>query len=87
MERCKIHCHGAAHAVVLSAYLLLITAFGPAAYGAESSVPQQNQYFGIEVVDEQTGRGVPLVELQTTTGARYYTDSTGLVAFYEPVLT
>ena len=41
-------------------------------------------YFGIEVVDEQTLRGVPMVELQTTSGARYYTDSNGLVAFYEP---
>jgi hypothetical protein len=38
------------------------------------------------VVDEQTGRGVPMVELQTTSGARYYTDSNGLVAFYEPGL-
>jgi hypothetical protein len=44
------------------------------------------EYFAIEVVDEQTGRGVPLVELQTTSGARYYTDSNGLVAFHEPGL-
>ncbi len=43
-------------------------------------------YFGIEVVDDQTLRGVPLVELETTSGARYYTDSNGLVAFYEPGL-
>ena len=43
-------------------------------------------YFAIEVVDEQTGRGVPMVELQTTYGARYYTDSNGLVAFHEPGL-
>ena len=27
-----------------------------------------------------------MVELQTTNGARYYTDSAGLVAFYEPGL-
>jgi hypothetical protein len=45
-----------------------------------------SSYFAIEVVDEQTRRGVPLVELQTTSGARYYTDSNGLVAFYEPGL-
>jgi hypothetical protein len=44
------------------------------------------QYFGIEVLDEQTGRGVPMVELQTTYGGRYYTDSAGLVAFHEPGL-
>jgi hypothetical protein len=43
-------------------------------------------YFGIEVLDEQTLRGVPMVELQTTSGTRYYTDSNGLIAFYEPGL-
>jgi len=37
-------------------------------------------------VDEQTGRGVPMVELQTTSSVRYYTDSNGLVAFDEPGL-
>lgn len=45
-----------------------------------------SDYFGIEVVDEQTERGVPMVELQTTSGVRYYTDSNGLVAFFEPGL-
>lgn len=43
-------------------------------------------YFGIEVVDQDTGRGVPMVELQTTSAIRLYTDSGGLVAFYEPGL-
>src|ERR1051326_665339 len=45
-----------------------------------------DQHFAIEVVDEQTGRGVPMVELQATSGARYYTDSAGLIAFQEPGL-
>src|ERR1700757_4040845 len=53
---------------------------------AEAPAPQPGRYFAIEVVDEQTGRGVPMVELQTTSGARYYTDSGGLVAFDEPGL-
>jgi len=44
------------------------------------------EYFAIEVVDEQTGRGVPLVELKTTNNIRYWTDSNGLVAFNEPGL-
>jgi hypothetical protein len=44
------------------------------------------RYFAIEVVDTQTRRGVPMVELQTTYGTRSYTDSNGLVAFYEPGL-
>jgi len=42
--------------------------------------------FAIEVVDEATGRGVPMVELETTSRARYHTDSNGLVAFDEPGL-
>lgn len=43
-------------------------------------------YFGIEVVDQDTGRGVPMVELQTTSSICLYTDSSGLAAFYEPGL-
>src|SRR3954454_6219475 len=42
--------------------------------------------FAIEVVDDQTGRGVPLVELTTTSGVTYVTDSAGLMAFDEPGL-
>src|SRR4029079_18551128 len=42
--------------------------------------------FAIEIVDDQTGRGVPLVELNTTSGVTYVTDSAGLVAFHEPGL-
>jgi len=43
-------------------------------------------YFAIQVVDDQTGRGVPMVELRSTSSASYYTDSNGLIAFYEPGL-
>ncbi|MBN1909507.1 MAG: hypothetical protein JW818_07210 [Pirellulales bacterium] len=42
--------------------------------------------FAIEVVDSQTGRGVPLVELRTAGGIRFFTDSAGIVAFDEPGL-
>lgn len=42
--------------------------------------------FAIEVVDAQTGRGVPLIELETVDRVRYVTDSNGLVAFDEPEL-
>jgi len=44
------------------------------------------KYFKIQVVDRQTGRGVPLVELRTTNSIRYFTDSNGIVAFHEPGL-
>ena len=44
------------------------------------------EYFAITVVDADTGRGVPLVELRTVSGVRYYTDSAGRVALNEPGL-
>lgn len=43
-------------------------------------------YFIIKIVDDETGRGVPLVELSTTSSIAYYTDSQGIIAFYEPGL-
>ncbi len=43
--------------------------------------------FTIEVVDDRTGRGVPLVELRTVNGILLVTDSNGLAAFDEPGLT
>lgn len=43
-----------------------------------------NDYFRIKVVDEATGRGVPLVELRTTNDVRYITDSNGIVAINDP---
>jgi hypothetical protein len=42
--------------------------------------------FAIKVVDAQTDRGVPLVELRTNNGIRFVTDSNGIVAFREPGL-
>ncbi len=45
-----------------------------------------NAYFAIKVVDQETGRGVPLVELRTVNHIAYYTDSNGFVAFHEPGL-
>src|SRR4051795_4244935 len=46
----------------------------------------RTKYFKIQVVDEQTNRGVPLVELTTTADVSYFTDSNGLVAFDDPGL-
>lgn len=45
-----------------------------------------HEYFKIRVVDSQTGRGVPLIELRTVHNIRYLTDSSGIVAFHEPGL-
>lgn len=42
--------------------------------------------FMIKVVDAETGRGIPQVQLKTTNNILYYTDSAGVVAFDEPGL-
>ncbi len=42
--------------------------------------------FVITIVDDQTGRGVPLVELKTVNEVRIYTDSAGVAAVFEPGL-
>ena len=47
---------------------------------------EQTGVFKIRVVDDQTGRGVPLVELKSVTNQRFFTDSAGLVAIREPEL-
>jgi hypothetical protein len=51
--------------------------FAACAARGDEAAADPGRYFAIEVVDEQTGRGVPMVELQATNGARYYTDSGG----------
>jgi hypothetical protein len=42
--------------------------------------------FAITVVDEQGGRGVPLVELRTVHGVTFVTDSNGVATIREPTL-
>lgn len=61
--------------------VLLVPSFISSAAPLDAS-----DYFKITVVDEETGRGVPLVELKTTNDVRYYTDSNGIIAFFEPDL-
>jgi len=58
---------------IIMALLLLATLFA-----AEPVKP-----FAITVVDEQTGRGVPLIELRTVNDLRFVTDNNGCVAFDE----
>ena len=40
--------------------------------------------FVLKVVDKETGRSVPLVELVSDSGMQFYTDSAGVAAIYEP---
>ncbi len=57
-----------------------------AALLAASLPAAESPCFAIHVVDEQTGRGVPLIELRTTNEISFWTDSAGYVAFDEPGL-
>ncbi|MSU51111.1 MAG: hypothetical protein EXS37_18815 [Opitutus sp.] len=56
-----------------------IAAAQPPSFGP----PTGNVDFAIYIVDQETGRGVPLVELRTVSNAAWWTDSAGLVAFDE----
>ncbi len=47
---------------------------------AGGAVPQPEDLFGLEFVDATTGRGVPLIEVQTSGGERLWTDNNGWVA-------
>lgn len=57
-----------------------------AAMVCTAQVAAAEPYFQVQVVDAQTGRGVPLVELETVNNIQHITDSAGNVAFYEPGL-
>ena len=43
-------------------------------------------YAEIRVLDDETGRGVPLAELETVNGLTFVTDNAGRIAFHEPGL-
>jgi hypothetical protein len=74
--------------VGMSIFLFLICSCSVALSEQQPFTNQDSscKYFKIQVVDRQTRRGVPLVELKTTNNIRYFTDSHGIVAFYEPGL-
>lgn len=59
-----------------AAALLLTAAVGPAA--------DSPKYAEVRVIDADTRRGVPLVEVVTTNHVRYVTDNAGRVAFDDP---
>jgi hypothetical protein len=48
--------------------------------------PGNGRYFTILVVDDETGRGIPLAELETVSRTRWVTDSNGIAAIDEPGL-
>lgn len=64
--------------------LLIGLAFSSMAWTAEPKEGAYNPYFVVKVVDDQTGRGVPLVELRSPSNVAYWTDSNGVAAINEP---
>ena len=68
------------------AILSALAAFSASAQTTREATTRPAPVFGIQVVDEQTGRGVPLVELKTVSNRRFYTDSAGWVAIDDPTL-
>jgi len=59
------------------------------AAGADPQKPALDggkSYAEIRVLDDETGRGVPLAELETVNGLTFVTDNAGRVAFHEPGL-
>jgi hypothetical protein len=71
-------------ALAASAGLIIGMVFFPEPSG--SSLASDNSCFGLQVVDEQTGAGIPLVELCTVNGIRHVTDNAGWIAWQEPGL-
>jgi hypothetical protein len=67
-----------------TAFILLALVGGLAAGGC--LMANDPAWFEIRVVDAATGRGVPLVELETVNNVRFVTDNAGRVAFHEPGL-
>lgn len=45
--------------------------------------PVSSPYFQIQVVDAETGRGIPMVEMTPLNNVSYFTDSQGYIAFEE----
>ncbi len=66
--------------------VLLWPAIDAAPSAARSEDARASRCFAIEVIDEDTGRGVPLVELKTTSNLVHVTDSAGRAAIDEPGL-
>ncbi|QDU77227.1 hypothetical protein Pan97_42890 [Bremerella volcania] len=77
-----------AHWVMILASLLLALVLRAvlSAQSLPTESSKSSEPFGIQVVDEATGRGVPLVELITTNEIRLVTDNAGWVAVDEPGL-
>lgn len=72
------------HLLPLAVFASFLVAPAHAQAGASPTRP--TAFHRITVVDEQTSRGIPGVELKIPDSRHFYTDSAGVVAFCEPDL-
>ncbi len=66
--------------------LFIVTLFGSVGLAGAAGDGGSTDWFCIQVVDEETGRGVPLVMLETIDHRFFVTDSAGRIAINEPGL-
>ncbi len=71
---------------VLAVWLFFAVAVAGLPAAAAFAQEPPRGYAEIRVIDSETGRGVPLVELETVNNLRFVTDNAGRVAFNEPGL-
>ncbi len=71
-----------------SLHWLLVWGWIPcqAAVPPEQGAARMTPWFEIQCLDQQTGRGVPLIELETVNHLRWVSDNAGRVAIWEPGL-
>lgn len=81
IERDRRSASGRSALILLGALALACLALVPA------QVAGEGRYFAVQVLDSDTGRGVPLIELKTNNNITYVTDSAGVAAINEPSLT
>jgi hypothetical protein len=66
--------------------LRALLACGALALGCALRPPAPDSVFRVSIVDAETGRGIPAVELRTTDARSYFSDSAGVVALGDPPL-
>lgn len=69
---------------VLATFLFQLVTMATVAVASDETSNQT--YFGIQVIDNQTQRGVPMISLTTVDDVTYVTDNGGWIALHEPEL-
>jgi hypothetical protein len=73
-------------APVKTLLILLTGILLPTSYGRADAPVDHSRMFIVQVIDEKTKRGVPLVELSTTAGQQFVTDSNGIIVITSELL-